>query len=385
MQDLFKPIYLDIKNKKRNLDVVVNSKVKSTKFFPVFMIDGEEYIFKPLSKTKPLTTPLFAYSEVFWSYITNKHLDAKTPVYNLAYCKGVSNEQSKYYEQGVLVKSVLKDNQKFLDLWEYFNQIPEDVVGIKDYINYCMKSYDYTQILQYISSKMDDRYAREIARQVLYSILRADQNFHYGNVSFLTENDKIIDIVPPLDFEFSTMFLYPDNKESYELYMEQYLNALNMKTEQEKALDDFFTQLAAQSNHTYKKLTNQLNNICYITKTYPNIVKDFLEKLDAIALEVELFTFNDLDNYIGLLNSDYWEVGHARYKENDENKAQKLEQKLSLVQIDKEKFFANIKENILHNIAKLKEILTMYLNCIDNNIENLEDMTVEEYKNVLRK
>lgn len=41
----FKPVLLNIKNKYRNLDVCSKGVVKGTKYFPVFLIDGEEYIF----------------------------------------------------------------------------------------------------------------------------------------------------------------------------------------------------------------------------------------------------------------------------------------------------------------------------------------------------
>lgn len=57
--------HYDYHKRSRNLDVVAQGKVKSEKFFPVFLEEGKERIFKPLSKTKPLYTPYFAYSEVF--------------------------------------------------------------------------------------------------------------------------------------------------------------------------------------------------------------------------------------------------------------------------------------------------------------------------------
>ena len=122
--ELFKPIKLNYCDRVRNLDIEAKGNVKSTKYFPVFLINGEEYIFKPLSKTKPLTTPLFAYSEVFWSYVINKYFDSNTPVYRLAYCDGIGNIQPKYYNKGVLVKSVLKENQKLINLLEYSFIIP---------------------------------------------------------------------------------------------------------------------------------------------------------------------------------------------------------------------------------------------------------------------
>ena len=63
-KELFKVIDLENKEKIGNLKTEAHSQVKSTKHFPIYMIDGKKMIFKPLSKTKPLTTPFFAYSEV---------------------------------------------------------------------------------------------------------------------------------------------------------------------------------------------------------------------------------------------------------------------------------------------------------------------------------
>ena len=59
----------DYRNRSGNLTSEAQGKVKSKKYFPTFSVDGKEIVFKPLSKTKPFTTPYFAYSEVFWSTI----------------------------------------------------------------------------------------------------------------------------------------------------------------------------------------------------------------------------------------------------------------------------------------------------------------------------
>ena len=47
-----------------NLDSEAKGVVKSKKNFPYFIEDGKKVIFKPLSRTKPFSTPYFAYSEV---------------------------------------------------------------------------------------------------------------------------------------------------------------------------------------------------------------------------------------------------------------------------------------------------------------------------------
>ena len=58
--------------------------VKGEKHFPVY--SGNQ-IFKPLSKSKPFSTPLFAYAEVFWSNVINEYF-VSAPLYQLAFCHG---------------------------------------------------------------------------------------------------------------------------------------------------------------------------------------------------------------------------------------------------------------------------------------------------------
>ena len=135
MNDLFKVINLDNKTKIGNLTVEAHSSVKSTKYFPIYEIKNKQYIFKPLSKTKPLTTPLFSYSEVYWSYIIKKYFNPNTPRYYLAISKDIVKEQPKYYDKGVVVESLTPHDEKLINLYDYFIKNPEPSINIKDYIN----------------------------------------------------------------------------------------------------------------------------------------------------------------------------------------------------------------------------------------------------------
>ena len=51
--------------KSGNLNAEAVGVVKGEKHFPVF--EGK-LVFKPLTKSKPFSGPLFAYAEVFWSW-----------------------------------------------------------------------------------------------------------------------------------------------------------------------------------------------------------------------------------------------------------------------------------------------------------------------------
>ena len=221
MEELFKVINLETVEKIGNLKTEAHSQVKSTKYFPIYKYNDKKMIYKPLSKTKPLTTPLFAYSEVYWSYIINKYFDPNTPRYYLAVSQATEKEQPKYYNKGVLVESIAPNNENLINLYDYFIANPDPLVNIKDYVNYCMCNYDYTKILQSNFIKNNKEMGEDLAYQILLSILRQDQNFHYENVNFLSKDNNLI-LTPPIDFEFSTPFLYPDNINKYQEEQNKY-------------------------------------------------------------------------------------------------------------------------------------------------------------------
>lgn len=374
METLFKVIDLEKEERIGILNVEAHSKVKSTKSFPMFMIDGKKMIFKPLSKTKPLTTPLFAYSEVYWSYIINKYFDSRTPRYFLATFEGIEKEQSKYYEQGVLVESITPDDEKLINLYDYFNEYPEISVDIKDYTNYCMINYDYTEILQSEFIKNNKDIGEGLAFQILLSMLRQDQNFHYENVNFVCVEGKLM-LAPPIDFEFSTPFLYPDKEDIYQFEKQKYMDAINIKYE-EDTLSKFLKQLRVEHG---MRLTNILTgNICSIVKMYPDTVLNFVKILDKLEEDLPKITITDEDNYIGLLNSDYWEVGHAYYKENDLEKYNELQEKIELKEIDKAFTFRRISTDILEFNRDFNKVLKTYLIAYYNGIEDLENLTMKE-------
>jgi len=371
--NLFKPIVLDIKNKYRNLDIEAKGEVKSTKYFPVFLKDGEEYIFKPLSKTKPFTTPLFAFSEVYWSYIINKYFDSNTPRYYLAQVKNIENEQPNYYEQGVLVESLTPNNEKLISLYDYFNKYPEPSVNIKDYINYCGINYDYTKILESNFIKNNKEIGSNLAHQILLSVLRQDQNFHYENINFF--DNKLLKIIPPTDFEFSTPFLFPDNEEQYQYEKSKYHNLLTIKYELDQ-IEMFFRNLKIEKNIP---LGNTItNNIALIVKMYPDTVLNFVKKLEVLIRDLPNIEISDPDDYIGPLNSKYWEVGHAYYKDNDLEKYKNLKEEINLISIDKNATFKKISSDILEFSKIYSLFLKIYLISYYNGINHLEDLTIKE-------
>lgn len=352
--ELFKPITLDYSKKARNLDICSKGQVKSTKYFPVFEFDGQEKIFKPLSRTKPLTTPLFAYSEVFWSHVTNRYFDETAPNYTLAYLPGLSLDQPKYYEEGTLVDSILTGKERLVNLLEFFDQYPDKNVDIHNYINFCMMNYDYTPIMKSSFVKEHYEVGKALAQQILLSMLRQDQNFHYENISFIFDGNEFVKVAPPIDAEFSTMFLYPDNERENTRTKMKYLNSLEISS----------------------KTSVLTKNIAYLVQYYPEVVKAFIDKFDQLIDYLVDFEFEDNYNYIHPCNSEYWKVGHALYKNGNLESAKRLEDKIKLIDINKERLFRIIITDVVVGIRKLNITLKTYLLAHQKGIDNLEDLNL---------
>lgn len=373
MENLFKVINLDNIEKIGNLKAEAHSVVKSTKYFPIYMIHGKKMIFKPLSRTKPLTTPFFAYSEVYWSYILNKYFDDKTPRYYLAISNGIEKEQPKYYNKGVLVESLTPNDEKLINLYDYFMKNPDASINIKDYENYCMVNYDYTKILNSDFIKNNRQIGEELAYQILLSILRQDRNFHYENINFY-EKEGSVTLAPPIDFEFSIPFLYPDNKLCYDNEQQKYINSIRLDS-----VESIESSKVKQFllSHGLLFVSDLTSNICLIVKKYPDVVEKFILNLEKLIEDLPNIVLTDPDNYIGPLNSDYWEVGHAYFKTQDMKKYEQLKSMVRLVEINKEFTFNKINQDILDFSKKFNLILKTYLYAHNKGIDNLESLTIK--------
>lgn len=311
---MFEIKYVDYKDRSGNLKVSASGVVKSNKFFPTYIIDGENYIFKPLSKTKPLTTGLFSIAEVYWSNIINKYFQ-KVPIYELSICNGYEESEPKYYNYGCLVPNVLRNNEYTVNLLEYFREHKDSRVNIDNYINYCMLNYDYTNILSADIFK-NTMLGEQLSYNVLLSILKSDQNYHYENVAFIYNNNKIKCLMPMIDHEFSTPFLFPDDSVWTLYYAEKYIKDL----------------MSAESVIGY--------NVGFIKINYPNMVLLFLsslnryiEFLNDAECKNNLFAEIKHSEFLFDCNSDSYKIGIERYKNNNEKKARALENEIQLANI----------------------------------------------------
>lgn len=307
-----------------NLKAEAVGEVKSEKHFPIF--SGNQ-IFKPLTKSKPFSTPLFAYAEVFWSNVIDEYF-MPAPRYQLAFCEGYEAEMEKYYDYGTVVPSVCGENEVLMNLLEFFRENPDEQVDIDNYENYCQMFYDYTAILESDFFQNNKKLAEQLAMQILISVLRGDQNYHYENVSFLCDSaGKIIDMAPMIDHEFSTYFMFPDDLVQHVYWFEQLKRSIVGK---DVSVDEF----SWISNPKERKLMEKSavcisKNLMYIKEHYPEVASVFLESVKQLEKGIdereESFQLKRNLQYPESANSYAFRIGRARYKEKDEEKAKLYE------------------------------------------------------------
>ena len=342
----------DYNRRYRNLDREAKSVIKSEKFFPVFLNNGKEEIFKPLSKTKPFTTPFFAYSEVFWSNVINKYFDKNAPIYRLALCKNYSKNVEKYYDKGTIVPSLLENRQTLVNFYEYFMNNKDDNVDISYYVNYCMTFYDYKDIFNSKVIRENQQLGENLALQVLISILEANQNFHYENVNFIYEDDNMVKLASPIDHEFSTMFLFLDDEVKNQYAVSDYLKKISIEANDNLSIKEkILIDLHILSTPIPKELD-------LIIDRYPNTVYKFLEGLELFIddLEKEKIIFVD-SSYMEPFNSQNYKIGMALYKNHNEEAAKLLIEETIQKEVDLEKLSTLVTNNTLLVANTLKSDL----------------------------
>ena len=153
---------------------------------------------------------------------------------------------------------------------------------------------------------------QKLCYQILLSILKADQNYHYENPLFYEKNNEIIDIAPMIDHEFSTFFMHLDSMFYHKYYL---LNKTYYSLEEHQKANLFLDEL-------FKKSNELAINLDLIIKKYPKLTKDFLERLNCFITDLKKYKIILEDNnFIEPFNSFNFEIGRALFKENDINKA----------------------------------------------------------------
>ena len=309
-----------------NLTAEAVGVVKGEKHFPVY---SGNRIFKPLSKSKPFSTPLFAYAEVFWSNVINEYF-VSAPLYQLAFCHGYEEETQKYYDYGTVVPRIYNEDEQLLNLLEFFRKYPDKKVDIDQYENYCMMFYDYTDILEASYFQNHKDMAEQLAMQILVSVLKGDQNYHYENIAFVcNKKGEILRLAPMIDHEFSTYFMFPDNSAQHMYWYSELIRSMEGHEVQDYEYDCLKNPKERQMME--KSAVCLHKNLVYIKEHYPEVTGKFIEKLNCLEHDLEEnpspFYLQENIEYPGTANSYAYMSGKARYKDHDEEKAKLLEEK----------------------------------------------------------
>ena len=303
-----------------NLKAEAVGVVSGEKHFPVF--EGG-MVFKPLTKSKPLSTPLFAYAEVFWSWVIDAYF-IPAPQYQLALCRGYEAECGKYYDYGTVSPMIYEEGEYLLNLLEFFRAYPDDKVQIDDYLNYCQMFYDYTEILEADYFQKNRENAEDLVMQILISVLKGDQNYHYENIAFVCDaSGQILRLAPMIDHEFSTYFMFPDNIQRHTYWLDELKRSIEGKPVRPEEYKDFSNE--KERRLMEKSATCLHNNLVYIKEHYPEVTATFLENVSRLKRDLlqkrESFFIQKAKDYPDYANSDAYLIGKARYKDHDEEKA----------------------------------------------------------------
>lgn len=337
-------------NRTGNLRAEAVGVVKGEKHFPVF---EENRVFKPLTKSKPFSTPLFAYAEVFWSGVINGFF-VQAPVYHLAFCRGYEKESGKYYDYGTVSPLICHKGQHLLNLLEFFRKYPDDRVDIDQYVNYCQMFYDYRDIFESGYFREHRETAEELAMQVLISVLKGDQNYHYENIAFVCDDSgEILGMAPVIDHEFSTYFMFPDKFSRHIYWFDELERSIQGRPVQSGEYDYITNET---ERHLMEKSAVCLHgNLLYIREYYPEVTDKFLKKLEqfetALQENREQFYLEKNPEYPYYANSMGFMVGKARYKDHDEQKAEEYETQYGGK--GKEINFEIINSQIIYEIKKV--------------------------------
>ena len=240
-----------------------------------------------------------------------------------------------------------------MNLLEFFRKYPDSNVRINDYVNYCQMFYDYTEILNADYFQTHHELAEELAMQVLISVLKGDQNYHYENIAFIcNEAGEILRLAPMIDHEFSTYFMFPDSMSRHLYWFEQLQRSI---AGDEVRPDEYVDFTNEEERRLMEKSATCLHrNLVYIKEYYPKVTETFLKKLNKLEADIrenkEMFYIQKSQTYPDHANSNAYLADKARYKNYDEEKAKIYQDKFGTS--GKEINFEIINSQIIYEIKK---------------------------------
>ena len=134
--------------------------------------------------------------------------------------------------------------------------------------------YDYTEILEADYFQTHRGIAEDLAMQILISVLKGDQNYHYENIAFVCDaSGQILRLVPMIDHEFSTCFMFPDNLSRHNYWFGELQRSIEGKPVQPDEYKDFPNE--KERRLMEKSATCLHRNLVYIKEHYPEVTASF--------------------------------------------------------------------------------------------------------------
>ena len=180
--------------------------------------------------------------------------------------------------------------------------------------------------------------AEQLAMQILVSVLKGDQNYHYENIAFVcNKKGEILRLAPMIDHEFSTYFMFPDN--------------------------------SAQHMYWYSELIRSMEGHEVQDYEYDCLKHDLEENPSPFYLQENI-------EYPGTANSYAYMSGKARYKDHDEEKAKLLEEKYS--SREKKIDFHVLSVQIVQEIKGIIRLLKVMLEKENGNWDKVKEQNDED-------
>ena len=188
--------------------------------------------------------------------------------------------------------------------------------------------YDYTEILEADYFQKNRENAEDLVMQILISVLKGDQNYHYENIAFVCDaSGQILRLAPMIDHEFSTYFMFPDNIQRHTYWLDELKRSIEGKPVQPDEYKDFPNE--KERRLMEKSATCLHRNLVYIKEHYPEVTAPFLKNVSRLKRDLlqkrESFFIRKAKDYPDHANSDAYRIGKARYKDHDEEKAAAFE------------------------------------------------------------
>ena len=243
-------------------------------------------------------------------------------------------------------------------------------MDIDQYENYCMMFYDYTEILEAAYFQKHKEMAGQLVMQILVSVLKGDQNYHYENIAFVCDqNGEILRLAPMIDHEFSTYFMFPDNSVQHMYWYSELIRSIGGQEVQDYEYD--YLKNPKERQMMEKSAVCLHKNLTYMKAYFPEVTREFLEKLDHLERDMEenpsAFYLQENQEYPAIANSYAYMAGKARYKDHDEEQAKLLEEKYAgkVTQID----FEELNVQLIKEIRGIIRLLKLTLSEDDQKIQ----------------